>query len=190
MTCISDKKLLWHTHLFGRDLFQHLWSLHETGNIWLNNTAQRKLLHQKHHKILKQINDSIKINWPNHTVGQTQIIWLVVMALRPSHRWHSKVCSYLRLYSEFTSLAPYSHTVQNPFPYKQLSCWVGPDLLEIFLPSGLLFTYKDLHAIFHTPYYGYSTQELSYGPIQELCPSAWNDLSQPLHLELLAIAHL
>src|SRR6218665_818896 len=60
----------------------------------------------------------------------------------PSHRQHSNVCSYLRLYSGLTSLAPYStvYTVQDPFPYAQLSRWTSSNLSEMFLHCGLLFT--------------------------------------------------
>src|SRR6218665_1335408 len=66
----------------------------------------------------------------------------------PTHRRHSKVCLYLRFYSGLVSLAPCStaKTVQNPFPYVQLSCCGGSDLPvpQIFLHYCLRFTWKGL----------------------------------------------
>ena len=64
----------------------------------------------------------------------------------PTYSYSLKFAHISGFIWDSTLLAPYStaHTVQNPFPFMQLSCWAFPNLPEIFLHSGLLFILEGL----------------------------------------------
>src|SRR6218665_2169494 len=76
------------------------------------------------------------IHWPiflqhSSTSVYTQCCCLAI-------RRQPKVSPYFRLYSGLTLVSSYSmaYTVENPFPYVQLSCWGDSDLPEICLRYG------------------------------------------------------